>query len=283
MRIYRILIPDSIPPQRLDKYLRQALPLLPEHVIRDAFSARDVKLDGKRVAADVSACPGELVEIYTAYEASIPTVYEDTQVLLLNKPAGISCEDDGRGGMTVLSVMQERAQGVFRPRLCHRLDNQTSGLLILAKTDEAEAALLRAFAERTLDKRYECLVKGTMRPEAAELSAYLVRDDRQSRVRIVTHASPGARPIRTAYRLIRKEGELSRLSVDLLTGRMHQIRAHLAFLSHPILGDDLYGDRALNRRMKTTELKLCAVELTLHTESCLDYLNGKAFRIPAPF
>lgn len=283
MRVYEALVPPRAEGLRLDKYAAQAFPLLPASVLRDAFARRDVKADGKRMNREAAVQAGQTIQLYTNYVSELPVVFEDEHILLLNKPAGISCDDDAWGGMTVLSLAKARAAGAYVPRLCHRLDHPTSGLLLLCKDDESEANLFDAFKSRALDKKYQCLVRGEMRPPAAVREAYLVKDAEKALVRIVTHETPGALPIATQYETLDYDGEISRLRVTLLTGRTHQIRAHMAFLSHPILGDDKYGDRAFNKRYKTTSLRLCATELTLHIGGCLSDLDGRTFRIEPPF
>jgi len=163
------------------------------------------------------------------------------------------------------------------------LDHPTSGLLLLAKDDESEQALLEAFKERTLTKVYQCLVRGEMRPKEAVKEAFLIKDAKAAKVRVITHETPGAQPIATKYETLSFDGTISRLRVTLLTGRTHQIRAHMSFLSHPLLGDDKYGDRNLNKRLKVNALKLCACELTFHAGGCLSYLDGRTFSIHPPF
>ena len=283
MQVYEALIPENLPPQRLEAYLAHAFPLLPPHVIRDALQKRDVKMSGRRAGRESQAEPGARVLLYTPFTVSLPIIYEDSRVLIINKPAGISCAEDGRGGMTVLSLMEKQAAGAYQPRLCHRLDNQTSGLMALAKDDESEMLLQNVFRDHTLTKVYECVVRGQMRPEKATVKAFLVKDAARALVRVITHETPGALPIETMYETLSFDGTLSRLKVTLLTGRTHQIRAHMAFLSHPLLGDDKYGDRQLNKRMKTTTLHLCATSLTMQPQGALSYLSGCTFTIPAPF
>ena len=237
-------------------------------------------MDGLRVPPSAAPRPGARLAVYTGWQAELPVVYEDERILLINKPAGLSCDDDGRGGMTVKTLLAERAD---QPRLCHRLDNQTCGLLIAAKDDVAEQCLLDAFKERRLLKRYECIVKGGVRPAAATLTAYIVRTSEDGKMRVVSHSSPEARPIITEYETMSTASGTSRLRVTLHTGRTHQIRAHMAFIQHPILGDDIYGDRRFNQLRGTRRLMLCSTELTLFAGGTLKDLDGRCFSIQAPF
>ncbi len=277
MRDYTAQIPEKPSDSTVEAYLAHAMPLLPQFVIRDAFAKHDVKMAGRRVSPGEPLTGGALVQVYTRWEIELPCVYEDEHVLLINKPAGISCEDDGYGGMTVQALLNGKA------RICHRLDNQTCGLLIAAKDAEAEKCLLNAFKNRLLTKRYECVVKGTMKPLAQRAEAYIFRDEKLGRMRVVSHASPEAKPIATEYETISISGNTSRLKVTLLTGRTHQIRAHLAAMQHPILGDDVYGDRAFNQKQNVRRLMLCSTELTLNAGGVLNYLDDRVFRIDAPF
>ena len=133
-----------------------------------------------------------------------------------------------------------------------------------------------------MDKRYICLVRGMMKPPAATCKAYLLKDAQAARVTILDHPVPGAKSISTAYETL-ESGPISRLRVHLLTGRTHQIRAHLAALGHPLLGDDVYGDRAFNRLNHARRLMLCAASLTLETGGQLPQLDGRTFTIDCPF
>ncbi len=289
MAVMEVLIPDSLPPMRLDQYLYRALPGLPAWQIREAFSRRDVKMDGRRVKAEETARPGAKIQVYGIKDAAgqaLDVVYEDEQILLINKPAGISVQPDSGGGVTVESLALDHVKtanpGAWPPKACHRLDNQTCGLLLLAKSMRAEELLAKAFKERTMKKTYVCLVKGIPKLEEAVLNAYLLKDPQAARVQVFDKPVPGALAITTGYRVVEK-GDISRLQVDLITGRTHQIRAHLAHIGHPILGDDAYGDRALNKQMKAKRLMLCAASLTLSAGEELSYLDQRTFAVLPPF
>lgn len=213
-------------------------------------------------------------------------MYEDNDVLLINKRAGISTEPDERGGasLTDLAIRHVRMMDpeAVAPTACHRLDNQTCGLVMFAKHERAAVILEQAFKDRTLDKRYICLVRGQMKPPHAECRAYLLKDAEAAHVTVLDHAVPGAKLIITAYETL-ENGPVSRLRVHLVTGRTHQIRAHMAALGHPLLGDDAYGDRSFNRQHHIRRLMLCAAELTLQTNGGLPQLDGRTFTVNCPF
>jgi 23S rRNA pseudouridine955/2504/2580 synthase len=262
---------------------RRELPLLPEKAVREALSRRDVLKNGTRVRENEKVAAGDTLTVYTPSQAAdVPVVHEDARCLVVDKPAGVNTDENVRGGFSLLGWAARRAVGQYVPLLVHRLDNQTSGLVILAKDPDSAAALEDAFRRRRVEKRYECLVRGTPRPEAGVFTAWLAKDARAARVIVSKEERPGAKEIVTGYRTM-QAGEVSRLSVTLQTGRTHQIRAHLAFLGHPVLGDDLYGDRAFNRANKARWLKLCAVELAFPDGSGVEWLSGRRFAAVAPF
>ena len=287
-------VPVNEEGSRVSEYLRRAFPDLPESVLRKTFDARDVKLDGRRVSRSETLRAGQVLKVYlpdSAVPHAVPAppldvVYEDSRVLLVNKQAGLSVEPDGHGSATLTDLCAEylsaRGPLVFPPAACHRLDNKTCGLCLFAKDAEALEILQGVFRKRTLEKDYICLVRGVMKPPRAVCRAWLVKDALHAAVTVTDHPVPGAKPIVTGYETL-ESGPVSRLRVHLVTGRTHQIRAHLAALGHPVLGDDLYGDRDFNRREKARSLKLCAVYLRLDTEGKLPQLDGKAFSVPPPF
>ena len=293
MPLKEMIIPREATGQRVTDFLRDTMPDLPESVIRRIFAARDVRLDGVRVSRDIPVQKGQVLKIWlpescagSISSSSLSVVYEDDDILLVNKRAGISVESDPHGGITLTDLCADYVSRInpaaFSPAACHRLDNQTCGLCLFAKNPVSLEILQDLFRCRTMDKYYICLVRGIMKPPAAVCRAWLVKDALHARVRITDRPEQNARPIVTGYETI-ESGPVSRLRVHLVTGRTHQIRAHLAALGHPILGDDLYGDRTFNRREKVRGLRLCAVSLKLDTGGRLPNLDGRIFTIDPPF
>ena len=286
---YEFITDTAAEGQRIDACIRRFLPELPARTAQQSFARRDVKLDGKRVRPDVRVSAGQKVELFCMEQAAplVDVVYEDEDVLLVNKRAGISVEPDEKGGVTLSELaarhVRQKDPAAWAPQACHRLDNQTCGLIMFAKNPRAEEILVQAFRDRTMDKRYICLVRGMMKPPAATCRAYLKKDAKAAHVTIHDTQVPGSRPIITEYETL-ESAPVSRLLVHLVTGRTHQIRAHMAALGHPLLGDDVYGDRAFNRQQKVQgRLCLCAARLTIDTAGALPQLDGRTFSVDCPF
>ena len=254
----------------VEQAVHALFPDLSSRQVRAAFAQRDVKLDGRRVAAKEDALAGSLLTVYAGEaENAAQIVFEDDAYLVLNKRQGMPSQ--GPGSAETLCARYCGAS-VYA---CHRLDAQTGGLLLLAKTERARDEAMAAFAQRKIHKTYRCIVRGTPSPDEAVLHAFLRKDAKKARVYVFSTPQPGALPIETRYRLLERQGELSRLEVEIATGRTHQIRAQLAEIGYPILGDDKYGDRALNRRYGARTQRLWAVRLTLW--------DGRTFAVQEPF
>lgn len=287
MILKEFTVPENAKGLRIETLIRKMVPDLDPAVLRESFSKKDVKLDGIRVRSDTVVISGQKVQIYcreqTHTDKYLDIVYEDKYILLINKRAGISVDNDLYGGRSLLSVCRDYLGKDHFLEACHRLDNQTSGLCLFAKDDKTHEILLRAFREKRVEKYYVCLVRGRMKPPSATCYAWLKKDSANRRVDILDHPVNGASRIITEYETI-ENGDISRLRIHLLTGKTHQIRAHLSALGHPVLGDDLYGDHAYNRESKTQHrLKLCSVSLCIDTCGEIPSLDGKRFTIEAPF
>ena len=235
---------------------------------RTLLKRRDVRVNGGKVGEDVPLHAGDKVQYFLTPaeegKQAFSVLYEDENVIVCDKESGVQSE-------AVYSALLRKGECFF----LHRLDRNTEGLLIFAKTEAAAGELLNAFRERRAEKRYLALVKGSFREKHAVLRAYLQKDAASSRVRIFDR--PRGEPIVTEYRVLREKEGLSLLEVTLHTGKTHQIRAHLAHIGHPVLGDTKYGDSALNRKMHLTRQKLVAKELCFTGVKSLPAIEGVRF------
>ncbi len=265
--------------KRLLSFLRTRFPMAAESELRSSLKRRDIRVNGLRVSENVPLHSDDLVVWYTAWSApELPIVYEDEQIIIINKPAGISTDMQEDGAFSVEEWGRERGAS-----LVHRLDQQTSGLLALARGEGAREALDEAVRRRQLTKTYHCIVIGAPEKRHDLLRAYLVKDAKRALVTVSDVPGPFAKEIVTEYDVAEAGGGLSLLRVTLHTGRTHQIRAHMAFIGCPLLGDDKYGSREHNRRYRARRLMLCATGLCFHTEGRLAYLSGRCFDIAPPF
>lgn len=259
LNLIKIHIPLECTQERADKLLTKCLPGMAGWQLHAAFLHRDVKCNGKRISQQTILSPGDTVHIYTPYasDMQIACVYQDDEYVVLHKMPGLEVQ----GPLSVESI----ASGQFGIPLmaCHRLDVQTGGLLLLAKTEMALKTAQQHFAMHTIAKTYRALVLGCPSPQEATLHAYLRKDAENATVSVTKHYVKGALPIETRYRVVTPDAAISRVEVDLITGRTHQIRAHMAFIGHPILGDDKYGDRARNKACGVYRQMLWCVKLTL--------------------
>jgi 23S rRNA pseudouridine955/2504/2580 synthase len=269
--VRQITVADGVRAMSLARYLSRAFPMCPGPVLRGALKRRDVRVNGLRAGGDAQIDAGDRLIVYISdrfLTAPAKVLYEDAEILALEKPQGlpVDADADGIGEDTLLS----RARAL-RPsaKLCHRLDAGTGGVVLLALTDGALARLADDFKNRRVQKTYRCLVAG--RPEKPEgvLTAYLLKDAAGARVREAAADTPGALRATMGYRLIEPRRECSLIEIDLGTGRTHQIRAQMALIGHPVVGDDKYGDRSLNRRLKAAHPALWCARLQL--------ADGRAF------
>ena len=285
---FAFTVPAPLAEQKLQTVVERMLPHIPSQALREAFLRRDVKVDKVRTARETRVAAGSEVKVYlfdacAAYAPSIQ--YEDERLLVIDKPAGVSCEADAKGGLTIGELLQSTYPGRFSipPMPCHRLDNPTDGLLILAKDETTLALMTQAFHERQVQKQYTCLVRGEPSPKHATLQAYLVKDAANAKVYVTEQKAHGSLTIATEYEVLQTQGEVTRLLVTLHTGRTHQIRAHMAYIGHPLLGDDKYGDRAFNRAQRAKRLMLTATSLRFALTGELSYLNALRLTLQPKF
>ena len=311
--------------QRLDRFLNKACPGLPSSLLQKALRRKNVKRNGRPAQPHERVCPGDEVAVFLPDEVLKPAkdkpahspgnrapfsladgpldiVYEDEAILLVGKPAGLSVHEDETGSPDTLINRALRylhgkgdwdpaRENGFAPALCHRLDRNTAGLVLIAKTAPALRALCEKMRTREIRRRYLCVVHGIPRPASGTLRHYLWKDERRHQAYIRPDRTGGAKTAVTRYRVLDTRGALSLVRCELETGRTHQIRAQFAAIGHPLLGDGKYGrwqetrleppaDTQTGRRGQA----LCSYHLSFtfppDTET-IGYLHGKTFTWPA--
>ena len=231
---------------------------------------KDVRVNGAKVSKNILLQAGDEIIYYTSIkEESRPfysILYEDENVLIADKFAGVNAS-------ALFCALREELAVKF----IHRLDRNTCGVIAFAKNERAEDALLAAFRERRAHKIYETVCFHPFQKRSALLTAYLKKDAQGARVKIYSAPQRGVDEIVTEYFDAENFGELSRVKVRLHSGKTHQIRAHLAFIGHPVAGDEKYGDEALNRKYRLKRHILVAKKLSFSLSGALSYLSGKVF------
>ncbi len=269
---------------RLDKQLLKILDNAGSGFVYKMLRKKNITLNDKKASGNEHLVKGDVIKIYLSDETfdkfshgkktvidtppagqgldiSIEDriVYEDDDILMVNKPSGLLSQKASAGDISInelcISYLKDKGEIndesllLFKPSICNRLDRNTSGLIIFAKNYRAASLFAKALKDRTIHKYYLCIVKGMIDKEG-HASAYLIKDERSNRVRISDHMSEGASHISTAYRPLSAKNGYSLLEVELITGKSHQIRAQMAHLNHPLIGDNKYGDRKLNEELK---------------------------------
>lgn len=297
--------------QRLDKFITKAVPLLPQGLMYKYIRLKRIKLNSKRCEISTRLNVGDVLSMYINDEffeakedigfksapAQVDVVYEDKNILLAYKKCGLVVhEDDDNTRDTLINrithYLYNKGEYVpekehsFAPALCNRLDRNTEGIVICAKNAESLRLLNEIIRERMLHKRYLCVTVGVPAPKEATITAYLEKNEAQNRVYVGDRKTDSNKTIVTDYKVLKTAGELALCEIELITGRTHQIRAHMAHIGCPLLGDGKYGRNDDNRRYGVKYQALCAYYLQFDFSremGILDYLNKKEFRVPQPW
>ena len=294
--------------QRLDRFLGKAAPLLPASLMQKGIRTKNIKVNGKRAEHGQRLCDGDVVRLYLDdryFEKPAPdsgwkkvtapklhVVYEDSQILLVDKRPGIAVHphDGAEYGRTLIDQIQAYlyAQGewdpkqehAFAPALCNRIDRNTGGIVIAAKTAMALRVMNQKIRDRELGKYYLAIVKGAPRPAQGVLKGYLFKDAVKNRVYVTDRPQKGSKTAQTEYRTLASSNGLSLVECELITGRTHQIRAQFAHAGCPLLGDGKYGTLGKNAPRKYQALYAYRLEFRFTTPAeDLEYLNGASFRV----
>ena len=304
--------------QRLDKDLAKYLGRAPKSFIYKMLRKKNITLNGARTDGSALLKEGDVVRLYLSDETvrsfrsdkaaakpaasqkiKVPepeVLFENEDILILNKPAGLLSQGDKSGDPSASEFLKtyllktgavtEETLMAYRPSPCHRLDRMTSGLVICGKTMRGQQAASEMIRTRTVQKDYLALVHGAVKT-AARRTAYGKKDAARNVLEVRDTEAPGFEKLITAYEPIDRSEGLTLLKVELVTGKSHQIRAHLAHLGHPLVGDKKYGEAASwpesERAAKVRRHCLHAWQLTF-PKSCpiADELAGKTFTAPLP-
>ena len=271
-----LIVNEKYNNKKLINFLQDNFKNLSTPTIYKTLRKKDIKINDKRVSDNCLLKAGDELKIYIADdilepEIDVPIVFEDENIVVYNKPVGIEVTGDS----SLTKYAKKHLKSYIEP--CHRLDRNTSGLIVFAKNEKSHNELLDAFKNHSIDKHYIALVYGIPQKSSQKLEAYLFKDSKKSLVYISDKQLPGYQKIITHYQVMKsnKEKNISMLDVTLETGRTHQIRAHLAHIGHPIIGDGKYGINEINKKFKARTQLLSSYSLTFHfsESSILYYLN----------
>lgn len=293
---------------RLDKFITKNCPTLPSSLMFKYIRTKRIKVNGKRAEISTRLNVGDTVSAYINDEffvklqpkydflsapANLDIVYEDENILLADKKQGLLVHPDkNEYTNTLIARIQHylykkgeydpENENSFRPALANRIDRNTGGIVIAAKNAEALRILCDKIKDRELDKRYLTVVHGVPKQKTATLSGYLEKDEDKNRVYMKNSRDGGAKTVKTKYTVLESKNGLSLLEIELLTGRTHQIRAHMASIGHPLLGEGKYGKSAADKKMGFDKQALYSYSLNFDFKTdagILNYLSGKRFTV----
>ncbi len=285
---------------RLLRFCEKVCPTMPKSLMRKAFRNKRIKINGKKQNEDYRLVQGDLIELYINDEFfadenkkagfvpvkydNLNIIYEDNNIILVNKPFGLLCHSDNKNEPNLIDMIlaylydkkeyEPEKENSFTPALCNRIDQGTEGIVIAAKNYHALADINRVIRDNQLEKTYLCVTEKPVKD--GKYTAFLKRDKTAKKVTVTKHQVADSKEIITVFNTINKKAGLNLVQCTLITGRTHQIRAHLAFLCSPIIGDRKYG-----RPYKGLDSQLlCAYKLkfkNIENNLSVSYLSGKEF------
>lgn len=293
--------------QRLDKFLSKKFKTMPKSLMYKYIRTKYIKLNEKKTTPEVFLSEGDVLTFYIkdeffeekkSYEflkasKQLDILYEDENILLIDKKIGVIVHQDkdfdtDTLNLRVLRYLYEKGEyepddsSSFTPALCNRIDRNTGGIVIAAKNAEALRVINQKIRDREIEKYYLCAVKGKPRKNHDILKDYLIKDENSNTVKVLKEPKDGAKEIITEYTILDYISGVSLCEVLLHTGRTHQIRAHMAYIGHPLLGDEKYGDKALNRYYHLIRQQLYSYKLKFRFSTdagALSYLDKREFEV----
>ncbi len=279
----KIVVDEKYNGKKLNKIVLDKISEINYNTFCKVLRKKDIKVNGKRTNKDILVYSKDIIEIYlpnTEKKLNIEIIYEDENILVVNKKANI--EVVGEKSLTT-QIQEYYKEKNIKPMPCHRIDRNTTGLVLFAKNNEALEILLNKFKNHEIDKHYLALVYGIPKEKHKVLEDYLFKDNKKSQVYISNSYKKGYQKIITIYKVLEeRKDNTSLLDVEIKTGKTHQIRAHLAYIGYPIIGDGKYGKNEINKKFhkKYQCLKSNELKFNFTTPSgILDYLNGKSIKI----
>ena len=296
------IIEENEAGQRFDKYLAKLLKEAPKSFFYKMLRKKNITLNGKKATGNEKLLKGDIIKLFLSDDTfdkfagttqvahaycDLDIIYEDSDIIIINKPAGMLSQPADNGEPSLVEYLigyllkkgelTEDQLKTFKPSVCNRLDRNTSGMVCAGKSLSGLQFLSRIFHDRTLHKYYLCLVKGKL-DRSAHIKGYLHKDKKTNKVTVSKQEFPDSLPIETAYRPLGNNGKVTLLEVELITGRTHQIRAHLAGTGHPLLGDTKYGDSEFNKQYTRYGVK----HQLLHAYRLVIPETDQTFTAPAP-